>query len=296
MISVQHQHVKQSKTVFSEETFVLFSTVASIFYRRWIQYMIILLYSTFYLVSRPIQTKPHPPRSLLISARYVAVFPSSREREARLSGWRQFVESLGSIGVNKHLFLSAKAWHQRCPQTAKQRQFVNDSGQRGWIEVRVSERWQRSSNLVLQVVSSQLTVWEQTWVQMLLLTLACAIEQWGASQLPSGCSDLYPPIFCQQLESACTVDTRPHSWQVNHCPFKGTSRDNFNGMREETVVPGEKRTQENKWLFKIPSRMDAICGTSQPSLRSAPVRRMKLHPDIAENYSTAAKWTILQLW
>lgn len=75
------------------------------------------------------------------------------------------------------------------------------------------------------------------------------------------------------------ADTRTRSGQVTS-PFKGTSRDNLNRMREDTGREG---------LFKIPSRMDAICGTSQPSLRSAPVRRMKLHPDIAENYSTAAK-------
>lgn len=59
------------------------------------------------------------------------------------------------------------------------------------------------------------------------------------------------------------IDTRTHSGQVIS-PFKSASRDNLNGMRQETVVPGEKRTQENSYFLKFLAEWTQIVAHLSP--------------------------------
>lgn len=58
------------------------------------------------------------------------------------------------------------------------------------------------------------------------------------------------PFFVNCWSVLSHIDTRTHSGEVTS-PFKGTSRDNLNGMREETVVPGDNGTQENTGFLKF---------------------------------------------
>lgn len=139
---------------------------------------------------------------------------------------------MGSIGVNKHLFLSQTAGHQRCPQTAKQRQFLNYRAQQRWIEVRAHEWWQRSSNLILDAVGFlSIDCWRTNLRWNALI---------GCQHLPQSSvvwpyllpvSDFYPSIWLLSIKITSRSD-----------PFCGTSQPVYFSQRstKASVFPNSR--------------------------------------------------------